>query len=353
MNDMGALATLPAAEFSAAASLAPPLPAPPPASTPRVSILLLCYRDAAYIRAAIDSAFAQTVACEIIISNDCSDDGTFELAVEQVAAYRGPHQVSVRRTASNRGVTAHFNEVMALASGEIIVMMAGDDIAYPQRVATILDAFGRAPQAMVLGSDFDGIDTDGSPVRISFRQRPERYEFDYYVRIGRLIGLLGATLAFRRCVFDRFGPLLGPIEDNALSLRGALLGQSLCLREPLIQYRRHSGSVSGTVFARDEPREVAMRRRYERTVQFYRGTADDLDACLRQIPDLPAKKRRLAEQVLAMYRIEAQAREAILLQPRWRWIGPVMRGLAQRGLRRKSAERALKLLIPRAWFGLR
>ncbi|MGH8081965.1 MAG: glycosyltransferase, partial [Lysobacter sp.] len=252
-----------------------PVQAPPelalvPEPQPRVSVLLLCFRDADYIRAALDSALAQTVPCEIIVSNDCSDDATFELAVDIVAAYEGPHRVSVRRTERNLGVSAHFNDAMQLARGEIIVMMAGDDIAYPERVATIVRAFDEAPAAMVLGSDFDGIGTHGEPIKISFRRRPERYDIDYYVRIGRLIGLLGATMAFRRCVYDRFGPLVGPIEDNALSLRGALLGQSLCLRQPLIQYRRHPGSVSGTVFARDEPPAVATRRRYERTVQFYR-----------------------------------------------------------------------------------
>ncbi|UJB18513.1 MULTISPECIES: glycosyltransferase [Lysobacter] len=351
MGEGGALNAVLASE-SLPASAAPTF-APVAEPRPQVSVLLLCFRDADYIRAAIESAFAQTVPCQIIVSNDCSDDATFDIAVEMVAAYRGPHRVSVRRTERNLGVSAHFNDAMTLAHGDIIVMMAGDDIAYPERVATIVRAFDQAPDAMVLGSDFDGIGTRGEPIKVSFRARPERYELDYYVRIGRLIGLLGATMAFRRCVYDRFGPLLGPIEDNALSLRGALLGQSLCLRQPLIQYRRHPGSVSGTVFARDEPRAVATRRRYERTVQFYRGTADDLESCLRQMPELPERKRRLARQVLAMYRIEADAREAIIAQPRWRWLGPVMRGLAQRGLRRKSAERALKLLLPRSWFGLR
>lgn len=345
------------AVLTSEARLMPAVPAPVSAPVaepwPRVSVLFLCFRDAYYIRAALESAFAQTVPCEIIVSNDCSDDGTFDIAEEMVATYRGPHRVSVRRTERNLGVSAHFNEVMALAHGEIIVMMAGDDIAYPERVDTIVRAFEEAPGAMVLGSDFDGIGTHGEPIQVSFRERPEQYELEYYVRIGRLIGLLGATLAFRRCVYDRFGPLIGPIEDNALSLRGALLGQSLCLRQPLIQYRSHPGSVSRTVFARDEPRAIATRHRYERTIQFYRGTADDLEHCMRQMPELSQQKRRLAEQVLAMYRIEADAREAILKQPRWQWIGPVLRGLAQRGLRRKSAERALKLLLPRSWFGLR
>lgn len=318
----------------------------------KVSILLLCYKDEAFIRAALESALAQTVPCEIIVSNDCSGDGTFELAQEIVAQYRGPHRVSVRCNERNVGVAAHVNATVPLTSGEIIVMMAGDDIAYPHRVAATLEAFAKHPQAMILGSDFDGIDEHENPHPVSFRERPEVFGLDYYVRIGRLIGLLGATIAFRREVFDRFGPILGPIEDNALSLRGALLGDCLQLRQKLIRYRRHSGSVSAGVFARNESAETKVRRRYERTIRFYRGTADDLEHCIAQSPELAPERRCLAQDVVAMYRIEADSREAMLDKPRRQWLGPIGRGLRQRGLRRKSAERALKLLLPRRWFGL-
>src|SRR3569833_211612 len=95
------------------------------------SILLLCYRDAPYIRAALESALAQTVPCEIIVSNDASDDGSFELAQEMVANYRGPHRVSVRRTARTLGVAAHVNASVPLTHGDGVVMLAGDDISYP------------------------------------------------------------------------------------------------------------------------------------------------------------------------------------------------------------------------------
>jgi uncharacterized membrane protein len=142
----------------------------------------------------------------------------------------------------------------------------------------------------------------------------------------------------------------------ALLRRVRLLGESFAvlavgfatLAVPLA----FSARVSGCVFARDEAPEVAVRRRYERTVQFYRGTADDLEHCLRQMPELRGRPLRDARNVLAMYRIEADAREAILKHKRRHWLGPVLRGLLQPGLRRKSAERALKLLLPRSWFGL-
>jgi glycosyltransferase involved in cell wall biosynthesis len=316
------------------------------------SVLLLSYRDAPYIHAALESALAQTVPCQIVVSNDCSDDGTFELAREMVANYHGPHRVSVRRNERNLGVAAHVNATVPLTTGDIVVMMAGDDISCPHRVATILEAFRRRPQATVLGSGIDGIDEHGHPLEFAVRPRPEVFGLDYYVSIGRLVGLLGATLAFRREVFERFGPLRGPIEDNALSLRGALLGECLNLRQPLVQYRQHADSVSAGVFARHEPPKLRMQRRYERTIRFYRGTADDLEHCLAQMPELSPRRRALARDVVTMYRIEADAREALLHKARHHWLKPIARGLLHLGLRRKSAERALKLFVPRRWFGL-
>lgn len=44
-------------------------------------------------------------------------------------------------------------------------------------------------------------------------------------------------------------------------------------------------------------------------------------------------------------------REAVLDKPRSQWLAPLWRGLRHPGLRRKSAERAFKLLLPRRLFG--
>lgn len=320
---------------------------------PRVTILLLTWRDRGFIDEALAGALAQTVPCEIVVSNDRSGDGTHERCEERLQGYTGPHRIAtVRCNEQNLGVAAHLSAAMAHASGEIIVMMAGDDISAPRRVERLLELFDREPDVMAAGSEFVAIDADGREVALPFRTRRERFGLRYFVQAGRLIGLLGATLAFRREVFDRFGPLRGPIEDNALSLRAALLGECRVLREPLVSYRQHGGSVSAAVFAKAEPREVAKRRRYERTIQFYRGTADDFEAALGRLPDLAPRRRRLAQSILAMYRIEADAREALLQPSRKQWLGPICRGLKQHGMRRKSLERALKLLVPRRWAGL-
>lgn len=319
----------------------------------RASILLLTWRDRAYIDEAIAGALAQTVPCEIVVSNDASDDGTHERTLELLQGYAGPHRISVRRNARNLGVAGHVNAAVPLTSGDIVVMMAGDDIARPDRVERTLAAFEAEPGIAALDSAVQAIDADGRPLALRVHRGPARFGLGCIAGAGRLVGLLGAALAFRREVFDRFGPIRGPIEDNALALRAALLGDCLRLPEPLVRYRQHAGSVSSGVFARNEPRELAKRRRYERTIAFYRGTADDFEHCLAQLPDLPPSRRRDAAAILAAYRIEADAREAMLDPDRRRWLAPILRGLRQRGMRRRSAERALKLLVPRRLLGLR
>lgn len=325
---------------------------PADAHPPRASILLLTWRDRAFVDAAIDGALAQTVPCEIIVSNDASDDGTHERCVERLAGYDGPHRIILRRNERNLGVAAHVSAVVPLSTAPILVMMAGDDIARADRVERILATFDAEPGVMALDSAYEAIDAEGRPVEHRMHPERERFGLGYIARAGRLIGLLGASLAFRREVFERFGALRGPIEDNALALRAALLGDCARLREPLVRYRQHGGSVSSGVFARAEDPREAKRRRYRRTIAFYRGTADDLEGCIAQLPEMPGNRRRLAQDVVEAYRIEADAREAMLDRPRRDWLDPVLRGLRHPGMRRKSLERAIKLLLPRRWIGI-
>lgn len=318
-----------------------------------VSVLLIAYRAADTIVAAIDAALAQTEACEIIVSDDCSPDDTFALAQRHLAGYAGPHRVHVRQCARNRGIAGHLSELFALARGRLFVIMAGDDLSRPQRVAATRAAFDANPDVYALGSVVDEIDMQGAPLRRGVRHMPPEFALDHFVRAGKLVTLLGASLAIRRDVFDRFGPLRASAEDNILTLRAALLGRGLCLDEALIDYRQNPDGLGNWIFARHDDTPERFRRRYERTVRMYRDVADDIEASITQLPALAPDRRRLAERVVRLYRIEADARSAILDQPRSAWWGPIWRGLREPGLRRKSAERALKLLLPRRWFGLR
>jgi glycosyltransferase involved in cell wall biosynthesis len=319
---------------------------------PSVTILLPAYKAEDTIVAAINGAFAQTEACEIIISDDASPGATFSMIQTHCANYAGPHTLVLRRNSVNQGLTAHVNTLLSMATGDIIISMAGDDISYPHRVRETLKAFEQNPNAYVLGSACDEIDMQGKALRQGVRGLPPSFDLRYFAEVGKMATLLGATMAFRREVFDRFGVLRGSVEDNVLTLRGALLGGGLCLPNALMQYRQNPQSLGNWLFARGDKSAEAFRRRYERTCAMYLAIADDLEHCLTQMA-FSTEQINIAKTIITIYRLEAEARTAILDKPRRQWCGPIWRGLQQPGLRRKSLERALKLFLPKKWFGFK
>ncbi len=315
-----------------------------------VTLLVIAYRMHTTIAAAIASALAQTVACEIIVSDDCSGDGTLEAAQRAAAGHAG-YRIQVRSTSRNLGLCAHLDELAHVARGEVLVFLAGDDVAYPGRVERLLAEMAAHPEAMVVGSSVDDIDSADRVVASRVRGLPARLDQRWFLRRGKLQTVLGASMAVRRALIADLPPLQGIVEDNLLSLRAALLGDCRCVAEPLLGYRRHDHNLNDWMFDRSGTDWAAYERRNRRVLAMYRDIAADQERCIAALPQLPTERRHLGLDIAAMYRLEADMREALLDKPRRQWLPLLWRGLKHPGLRRKSAERALKLLLPKRWFG--
>lgn len=316
----------------------------------RASILLLAYRMEKTLRPALAGALAQTVPCEIIVSDDASGDRSLEIAHEIAASYTGPHELIVRGNEQNQGLCRHIDTLSKLATGDIFVFMAGDDVSYPERVAKLLAAFDAHPDAYAVGSSVNEIDASDRLLRQGAWYLDSPMDQRKLLHLGKFVTLLGASMAVRRELLDGLPQLTGLVEDNMLTLRASLFGRIYCLKEPLLNYRRHEANLGSTVFVRTGPGRSARRQRYERTIRMYREIADDHERCLRALPQLPPQRRWLGEQIVSMYRIEAEGREAVLGLPKRQWLKPIWKGLTHPGLRRKSFERALKLAVPRRWL---
>src|SRR6056297_3729012 len=92
---------------------------------PLVTFAVIAYNQERYIREAIEGAFAQTYhPLEIILSDDCSSDRTYQIMKEMAAAYDGPHKVVLNRNEPNLGVVPHIDRVMNLVRGDFIVVNA-------------------------------------------------------------------------------------------------------------------------------------------------------------------------------------------------------------------------------------
>lgn len=98
------------------------------ASYPAFSIIIPCYNDGVYALAAIESCLQQTYAAhEIILIDDGSDDGSFDL----VHAHYG-HEIRVkvfRKT--NGGLSSARNYGIDKAAGDFLVFLDADDKIAP------------------------------------------------------------------------------------------------------------------------------------------------------------------------------------------------------------------------------
>lgn len=94
---------------------------------PFVTVILQTFNHSRFIRQAIESVLAQRVpfACEVVILDDCSSDGTAEIAVEY--ARRFPQQVRTVVEEENRCDNARFMETWQASRARYVALLDGDD----------------------------------------------------------------------------------------------------------------------------------------------------------------------------------------------------------------------------------
>ena len=234
---------------------------------PLVTFALFAYNQAKYIREAVGAALTQDYSpLEIILSDDCSSDATFEIMREMAHTYAGPHSVVLNRNARNLNVGGHVNNLNRLAKGELVVAAAGDDISQPDRVSRLVEAWlATGKQSGLLHSACTMITESGA--LIGERGYPALEELasaeSAIVNNARVIG---ATEAWDRSLFNRYGDFRDGLvhEDQALTFRSLLAGRPVTyVNRPLVVYRYAVGitaSYFGPASRNTSKRMVELRR---------------------------------------------------------------------------------------------
>lgn len=216
-----------------------------PNSLPLVTFAIFCYNQEAYIRDAIAGAFAQEYPrLQILISDDCSRDATFDIVQKMVSEYDGPHRITCVRNHSNIGIAEHVNQVNRSAQGELIVVAAGDDISLPQRTRMIVQAYlASGRQSHYLYSSVSEMDLSGNPGRKIVSPGASCAGSKLRTALSPYPLAIGAGQAWTKALTEAFAPL-GPAvwaEDQVFGLRGILLGPVTFIDQPLVRYRIGSG----------------------------------------------------------------------------------------------------------------
>jgi glycine/D-amino acid oxidase-like deaminating enzyme len=140
----------------------PSVPAPPDRRErlPRVVALMPAYRAEGFIEPVLQSIANQTYTnLELIISDDCSPDGTAEVCERFIASR--PNMRLVRQPA-NLGWVRNVNALFRQAEGDYYFFAFHDDVLEPTYVEKLVHALEANPGAILAYSALHVTDTDGS-----------------------------------------------------------------------------------------------------------------------------------------------------------------------------------------------
>ena len=216
---------------------------------PLVSVCLLCYNQEKYIEKTVQAMLDQTYSpLEIIVSDDCSTDGTWDVLQRIKSGYCGPHQLVIHRNEKNQRIIKNLCTAMQLAHGELIVKADGDDIALPNRVEVLVSHWLRAnKEPYCMCSAYRKMDINGNPlehVQVPFSGIDRRNIHDKV--IGKGYFYLGTASAYRKNILDHFPDVEyeTACDDSVFTVRAAMLGKLYVVPDVLLLYRVGGGETT-------------------------------------------------------------------------------------------------------------
>ena len=228
----------------------------------KVSIVICTYNQQAFVRETVESVLAQTYPnIEIIVTDDGSSDDTPRILRSLVADTNKPQLCLSER---NTGIPSNINRGLARVTGDLLVILDGDDLMLPdkiQRQVTFLDehpgATGCYHDAEVFDSETGKTLGRMSELYNGRRALLQGHFSDWF--IPRHFFLPSAIMSRRSAVpvhgFDERMKYLSEVVFYADVYHAGTL---LAIDEVLVKYRRHASNITGSPAAREKMYEYEL-----------------------------------------------------------------------------------------------
>jgi glycosyltransferase involved in cell wall biosynthesis len=213
----------------------------------RIDVLVTCYNYARYLRQCARSVLTQSHRdVRMLIVDDASSDETPAVCAELAAEDR---RVEVLRHAVNIGHIPTYNECIARAGGEAMLILSADDFLLPgalARAASVLDT--QADVGLVVGEWVNY--REGDPLPEPDDGAPNVVPLGSAWFVERLAAgnfISTATAIVRTAVQKQLGPYrldLPHSGDLEMWLRYALHSKAVWLSNRQAAYRRHDDNMS-------------------------------------------------------------------------------------------------------------
>ena len=294
--------------------------------SPLVSILMPAYNHERYVADAIRSVADQDwPRIELIVVDDGSTDGTWEVLQRLKRAYARRFERFVVERQGNRGVGATENRLHELARGEFVGVIASDDQYLPGAVpAMAAKLLGDPGLGLVVGQN-ELMDGEGLPCgwdagqNIAYDLSTAAYRtfndylagttgvsgddpgFGTYAELVRHNHVPNGWLIRKSC-WDRIGPFVpeAPLEDHWLMLQLAKIARMAMIETRTFRYRWHAAN---TIRQRERMIDFASRTmRWEEETIVRRRDHAAVDAYLAEWGRLRDERRIGAVFRFARYR---------------------------------------------------
>jgi glycosyltransferase involved in cell wall biosynthesis len=229
-----------------------------PEGAPSVSIVVCVYNGERFLRAALNSAFAQTYSdFELIAVDDGSTDGS-ALVLECC----GDPRVRYIRM-ENQGAAIALERGVRESRGEFIAMLDQDDLWAPDKLAMHVDLLRQRPEIDLTFSWFRIIDDAGHEIGL----HSNRYQgiIDFRSLLTDFVIGASSNVVVRRNAIERAG---GPdrdlprLYDMDLCLRVAMLAphNTIAICRDLMFYRRHLVQITRDIQSLESEWDQAFRK---------------------------------------------------------------------------------------------
>src|SRR5271167_145079 len=220
-------------------------------STVRFSVIITCHNQRKFIADAVDSALSQIhLSREVIVVDDASSDGS-----ESILKNFG-HRIRLVRLEGNQGAPAARNAGTAIARGDYLAYLDGDDVLKPWALL-VYDQVIQARKPVLLLSSLTrfqgavpGHEETNPPSQIRF------VSYDNWVEKDRLFRSSSSALIVERRAFETIGGWtkeVWPFEDQYLAAELAYSGRAIQILDPVtVCYRLHTTNAT-----QDVPRLIA------------------------------------------------------------------------------------------------
>jgi glycosyltransferase involved in cell wall biosynthesis len=219
----------------------------------KISIALCTFNGERFLKEQLSSIAGQTrLPDEIIICDDCSDDGTWEFL--ENFREKSDFPVKCYRNQKGLGSTKNFEKAISLCTGDLIALCDQDDVWMPHKLEIMESKFLESTDIGAVFSDGDVVDENLKPLgytlweHIGFHhgKREKMKDGNQLMVLLKHVIATGATLVFRNSLKEYILPIpSGWVHDAWIALLAAT-GKCLgFIPAPLILYRQHGNNQIG------------------------------------------------------------------------------------------------------------